>query len=261
MKIVSLHSKEDIETVLRTNLPVHIYEIGDLDDFFWPFTTWYAGQHDNFNKEILLIYNSGNTPTLLAFASDVNNMQATLQSACHLLPTKMIGHLSSGCLKALEKYYTIDTHGTFVKMINSSPDMIKHVKNTEVIRLTMSDLPGLLSLYSEAYPSGWFDQRMLETKQFFGIKKENRIVSVAGIHVYSKHYRVAAIGNVVTHPDFRNKGYCTLCISRICSSLFETVDHIGLNVQKDNFAAIKCYERNGFRTIAEYQECKLDRIS
>ena len=42
MPVVSLHEKGEIERYLRNNALIHLYELGDLDDFFWPCTTWYA---------------------------------------------------------------------------------------------------------------------------------------------------------------------------------------------------------------------------
>ena len=89
----------------------------------------------------------------------------------------------------------------------------------------------MIQLYKESYPENWFDQRMLETNQYFGVWKDDKLVSIAGIHVYSEVYRVAALGNITTHPFYRNNGYGTLVTARLCQSLSEKVDHIGLNVK------------------------------
>ena len=42
MEVVCLHDKEEIETFLRRNTFLHLYEMGDLGNFFWQYTTWYA---------------------------------------------------------------------------------------------------------------------------------------------------------------------------------------------------------------------------
>lgn len=186
-------------------------------------------------------------------------MRETLKTACHLFPVQMVGHITKECLAALETDYSIESHGTFLKMFLSSSEARLSADTSQVVCLTVDDLKDLNSLYAAASPSGWFDPRMLETRQFFGVKKKGEVVSAAGIHVYSERYRVAALGSIATHPDFRNMGYCTSCVTRLCSSLFETVDGIGLNVQKENLPAIKCYERIGFRVVAEYEECGLKR--
>lgn len=43
----------------------------------------------------------------------------------------------------------------------------------------------MLQLYAEAYPNNWFNPRMLQTKQYFGIKINNKLISIAGIVMIS----------------------------------------------------------------------------
>jgi len=42
MQAICLHNKDEIEAFLRQDPFLHLYELGDLDDFFWHHTTWYA---------------------------------------------------------------------------------------------------------------------------------------------------------------------------------------------------------------------------
>ena len=39
MQRICLHDQTTIEAVLRRNALLHLYELGDLDDLFWPYTT------------------------------------------------------------------------------------------------------------------------------------------------------------------------------------------------------------------------------
>jgi predicted GNAT family acetyltransferase len=83
-------------------------------------------------------------------------------------------------------------------------------------------------------------------------------VGVAGIHVYSERYKVAALGNVTTHPEFRGQGVATAAVAKLCRELAHTVDNIGLNVKADNPGAIASYKRLGFEIIATYEECTVE---
>jgi len=38
MHVVSLPDKGELERYLRQQTPIHLYELGDLDDFFWQHT-------------------------------------------------------------------------------------------------------------------------------------------------------------------------------------------------------------------------------
>jgi hypothetical protein len=40
--LVALHNRTEIETYARRNPLPHLFELGDLDDFYWPHTVWYA---------------------------------------------------------------------------------------------------------------------------------------------------------------------------------------------------------------------------
>jgi predicted GNAT family acetyltransferase len=123
----------------------------------------------------------------------------------------------------------------------------------------MSELTAIQSLYKKSYPENWFDPRMLETDQYFGIKEENRLVSIAGIHVYSPQYKVAALGNIATLPAYRNKGYGSQVTAKLCQSLLKEGMRIGLNVKTDNHAAIASYKKIGFKTVVSYGEFMVQR--
>ncbi len=56
MKSVCLHDKSTIEIFLRGNVFLNIYSLGDLDDFFWPYTSWYALTDSAGVQAIALMY-------------------------------------------------------------------------------------------------------------------------------------------------------------------------------------------------------------
>ncbi|MHC4104953.1 MAG: GNAT family N-acetyltransferase, partial [Planctomycetota bacterium] len=110
----------------------------------------------------------------------------------------------------------------------------------------MSNLNEITSFFEKAYPGNFFEPRMLETKQYYGIRQSGALISVAGVHVYSSRYKVAALGNITTHPNYRGKGYGRIVTAQLCKSLLNKIDHIGLNVKSDNKSAIRCYEKLEF---------------
>lgn len=116
--------------------------------------------------------------------------------------------------------------------------------------------------YGQSYPGHWFDPRMLDTGQYFGIRDAGELVCAAGIHVHSPEYGMAALGNIATRPDRRRgRGLALRATARLCQSLLSEVNVVGLNVKADNRAAIACYEKLGFKAVAEYQELMVDADS
>lgn len=132
--------------------------------------------------------------------------------------------------------------------------LLQGIDCSQVVRLTENDLEDMFGLYEEGYPGNWFNSRMLQTKQYFGLRLNHRLLSVAGIHVYSEKYKVAALGNIVTHPDYRGKGFGKAVTAKLCQSLSGHVDNIGLNVKADNDAAIALYEKSGFQIVSTFYE-------
>lgn len=261
MNYLCLHDKTDIENFLRKNVSLHIYSIGDLDDFFWPYTTWYGLKANEGISAIALMYIGHSFPTLLALSNcnEIAAMKELITSIQHLLPNRFYAHLSPGLESALGATHDLESHGKHYKMalIPRKPALEKDL--TGVIRLNKQELDAIQKLYDESYPDNWFDPRMLETGQFFGRIEKKHLVSIAGVHVYSPQYKVAALGNITTHPEHRNKGYGANVTAALCQSLCEEGMHIGLNVKTCNDNAISCYRKIGFEIIAEYDEFMIQR--
>lgn len=266
MHIESLHDKEKIEKYLLKNIGLYLYHLGDLDDFFWPYTCWYALVEDQEIHQLALLYIGGQTPVLLALTDhDEERMRLFMHLLLPLLPSRLDAHLSPWVLDILEEAYTLRSHGTHIKMLLQDAQMLQTLDTSHVIPLTACDLPAIDVLYQESYPHNSFDPRMLETGYFYGVRvpgegeRGGALQSIAGIHVYSKAYNAAAVGNVTTHPQWRGRGLGTAVCARLSQELLTKVEHIGLNVAADNVAALRCYERLGYRTIATYEEASLTR--
>ena len=254
MRVISLHRQDQIEPLLRRNVFLHIYGLGDLDDFFWPFTTWYALENDGNIQAILLLYTAFATPTIMALHDPpFTPMHELLKQTRRLLPQRFYAHLSPGCREAFGPDVRAETRGPHYKMALVNPALqIPGVERVQ--RLSIADVADLRALYALGYPENWFDPRQIETGHYYGLRVDGELVSAAGPHVYSQAQRVAALGNIVTHPRHRGQGFAAAVTARLCSELNATVDHIGLNVKADNATAIACYEKLGFQPIAEYEE-------
>jgi ribosomal protein S18 acetylase RimI-like enzyme len=256
MKAFCLHSRQEIEAFLRRDTFLHLYSIGDLDNFFWQYTTWYAlSDPHQAISEIALLYSGASLPVLLAISEEPgDDMGELLQSISPLLPKRFYAHLSGDRASIFADDYYIQPHGLHYKMALIYKDRVDAIDTSTVDPLTVSDLPELKAFYRVSYPGNSFDPRMLETGYYYAIRQDGDILSVAGVHVYSQRYKVAALGNVTTHPNFRGQGLGTAVCAKLCQDLLRTIDHIGLNVKADNASAITSYRKLGFEIIAEYSE-------
>jgi ribosomal protein S18 acetylase RimI-like enzyme len=251
--------KGEIYQFLSKNPGLQLYAIGDLDDFFFPYTTWYA-LHDNGEIQSIALLYTGMAPStlLLFYEKDPTYPAELLTSIRKLLPEKFNVHLSPGLIDLFGKENIIENYGNNYRMIlTGEPEKIADDK---IRQLTMDDLPAITGLFKIAYPENWFDSRMVETGKYFGYFDAGMLTGIAGIHVYSPGYRIAALGNIATHPDFRGRKIACKLTSTLCSDLKNSIDMIGLNVKSDNQAAIKCYRNIGFEIKSSYDECYVRNV-
>jgi len=254
MKHISLHNKDRIYTFLKKDVSLHIYPIGDLDDFFWPFTNWYGLVDNGQLREVVLLYFGQSSPTLLALSRNNARLHDLLEKIKPLLPPLFYAHLSPTVQAAFESTHSLTHHGKHQKMTLAEEATLPAAEQDEVQRISAAESDAVKSFYRTSYPGNWFDPRMLESGQYAGIKKRGKYVCIAGVHVYSTTYNVAALGNIATHPRYRDQGLATKVTAYLCRSLQREVGTIGLNVRVDNKPAIACYKKLGFKRVAEYHE-------
>lgn len=249
MSVRSVHDRAELAALLGRDPHLHAYQLGDLDDFFWPYTTWYRR-----DDAVAMIYHGGPEPTLLALHPEATTSgSAQLNALLPLLPGRFDAHLSPGAAATLTGRFTDLPHGPHLKMALTDPARLAAATPAGEV-LTRTDLPALDRLYATAYPANAFDPRMLDTGHYVGLREDGELVAVAGVHVWSPTYRVAALGNVTTHPDRRGRGLATALVAALCRRLRDSVDHLTLNVKVDNPAARAVYARLGFTVAAGYTE-------
>lgn len=256
-KVVRLYNKAEIEQFLRQNSFLHLYSIGDLDNFFWEHTTYYALKQHAQIKQIALLYTGSPLPVILGFTEKQTKLMAKLLQSIKL-PKQFYAHLSANLVEVFADNYQIKSPGLHYKMGLTNPALLDNFNPDKVSQLTIGNVRELEELYRVSYPGNWFEPRMLETGYYYGIRHGKKLVSVAGVHVYSEHYQVAALGNVTTHPLFRGQGLGACVCAKLCKQLLKKVVHLGLNVKADNLNAIRCYQKLGFEYIATFAEYALD---
>jgi RimJ/RimL family protein N-acetyltransferase len=90
---------------------------------------------------------------------------------------------------------------------------------------------------------------------FFAAEDRGKIVSLVGTHVVSTIYKLAAVGNAYTHPNYRGKGYFRTCLSAVLERLFSMgITDVVANVIQDNLPSLKGALSVGFKKHCPYWE-------
>lgn len=254
MTLVCLHDRALLAAFFGRDPALHAYALGDLDPFFWPHTQWYGLEEEGELRQAVLLYTAEDPPVVQAITDNAGEMRVLLPALLSLLPARVFLHLSPGLRPALASHYSFDLPQTHLKLALRDLARADAIPIGGVVRLGPPDADELRAFYDQSYPGHWFQARMLETGQYFGVRRDGQWASVAGVHVYSPVQRVAALGNVVTHPNWRGRGLATQTCAALCRSLRETTNTIGLNVHEDNAPALACYKALGFVPVAAYEE-------
>jgi ribosomal protein S18 acetylase RimI-like enzyme len=101
-----------------------------------------------------------------------------------------------------------------------------------------------------------FSPDMLDSGTYAGIfDTTDRLVAVAGTHLIARRAHVAAVGNVVTHPDHRRQGLGTLVCHHVTRVLLENgFERVVLNVRQGNEPAVRIYRKLGYTVTNEFVE-------
>ncbi len=258
--VQTIRDKRAIADYLRGDSALHIYELGDLDERFWPSTLWYATLADGAIEGLVMVYTGFDVPTLIALdrREDGARLCGLVRSVAQSLEGPFYAHISVGAAPALEPWWRPWSLG-MVKMLQMNRGLVPVGPDREIACLDDRDLSDIKELLEIAHPSHWFDPRLLATGYYLGLRRGRALVSMAGVHVISASYRVAALGNIATHPDYCGQGLARRTTAELCRRLSSTCDEIGLNVAHDNQAALRCYRGLGFEICDRYLEARFER--
>lgn len=231
------------------------YHLGDLDDFYFNDCQWASVYGDRPHiEDLVLIYYGCHTPTVLAFGLS-ERFDDLMHDVLDILPNRFYCHFQKQSLPLLTTRCTYHPLGTHLKMAVSTFHRVADSAHKQHIRrLTIADEQALVSLYDQQYPGNYFTPRMLQTGKYLGYTIDEELVAAAGVHVDSKHYRVAVLGNIATAETYRGKGIATALTSCLTEELLNEKKLVCLNVRADNAAAISCYQKLGFEPVHEYEE-------
>ena len=244
-----LHDLGAVERWLRRDPVLHLYELGDLDQFFVERAVFF-GHGD----AVAMLYLGYAEPALLALGAPGEPAVVALLEALHpVLPRRFHAHLAPGVAHALGPW-TGEDHGPYVKMRWARPEAVDPVSDDEVVALTPGDEGEAVAFYDRVYPEHFFDPRTLQLGGAVGARRDGRLVAAAGVHVLSDAQRVASLGNIAVDPTCRRQGLGRRLTAALCRSLASRVDTLALNVRADNGAARACYRALGFVDHATFHE-------
>ncbi|HSG98522.1 MAG TPA: GNAT family N-acetyltransferase [candidate division Zixibacteria bacterium] len=242
----------------RSDPILYAYKLGDLDPFFFDNTRWWIAERDGAIAAAALLYTAFATPVIQALTD--NQAQAGLwRELADTLPDGAHTHYRATHQEAIHERWRIDPIGLMHKMRwTGKPRASAAAPDTAAVKtLTPEDNAAIQRLQARAYPGSYFDRRLLEPGLCVGVFDGQRLLSFGACHVFSLEYRIAALGAIMTDPDFRGRGLAAAITQSLLERMRAAGVNVTLNVHSENSAAIHLYEKLGFVKHCEYREATL----
>lgn len=230
------------------------YAICDLEDREFGKTRW-GGAFDGERLVAIALEYSGLTPQPLFVMGDPDGIEALLRDVVR--PRAAYVAVLPEALEAVRTAYRLDPGPQMVRMWVDRSRFRPYPG--EVRRLLPIDIGELNRLYQLGFAS-WLPSSAIAEGVYFGMRVNGRLVAAAGTHVISPRARLAVVGNVLTHVDYRGRGFATAVTGAVTAELLRTCDQVVLNVRSDNPPALQAYRRLGYAEHARFEERLAHRL-
>jgi len=224
------------------------YALCDLDPREFPRTRWGIATQDEAPVAVAMEY-AGLSPQPLFVMGEPAAVSAILRDV--LRPRAAFLAALPAHLEAVADLYRIQAGPPMVRMWVDRAHFRPHPG--AAARLLPAEIPDLNRLYDLGF-SSWLPGDSIANGVYYGIRVGGRLVAAAGTHVISPEARLAAVGNVMTHRDFRGRGYAKTTTSAVTQELLRSCDQVILNVRSDNPPALAAYRALGYQEHCRFEE-------
>ncbi len=252
---------ERVRRLLADDPITTAYMLGDLDPMYAHYCTWWVASEDGRDTAVVLAYGGFSAPVVLTFGA-AEGIAAILDVHLEEIPQRALIHILPEHLAVVDEFYHLERLRPMVRMGLRAGGFVRDTRAAPEgyqapAKLTHRDTGDIMALFA-FYPDNFFEPHQLTAGHYYGMRTADadaKLVAVAGIHLVSKSDRVAALGNIVTHPDHRGHGLSTCCTSHLVEALLgEGIELLALNVERKNASAVRVYEKLGFRPHVTYLE-------
>ena len=239
-----------IRALLESDRPWAAYALADLEPGFREHCRWLA--REDAPPALVLLYRRADPPVIFALGT-ARRLTPLIEE---IGEPALILHVRPEALPAIETRYRVEDLRPQWRMV-LEPGEFRPVPSGDALRLGPGDVEAIRALYADGEPKGeapdFFDGSMVEQGIFRGVPEGSALVAVAGTHVVSAAESVCAIGNVYVRRDRRRRGLGARVTSAVAADALATgLRTVALNVSQQNRAALRVYERLGFRLYCPF---------
>jgi ribosomal protein S18 acetylase RimI-like enzyme len=251
--VAETSDRELLRAFLETDRLYAAYALCDLEEREFVRTRWGVASAAGRPIAVVLQY-AGYAPQPVFVMGDGGGIEATLGSL--IRPKTAYVAARPELLPAVAAHYRVEGGPPMLRMWVDRSQFRPYP--AEVERLLPVEINDLNRLYQLGY-SAWLPATAIAEGLYCGIRVGGRLVAAAGTHVIGPTARLAAVGNVMTHADYRGRGYATAVTGAVTAELLRFCDQVVLNVRADNVPALAVYRRLGYQVYTTFEERLIHR--
>jgi ribosomal protein S18 acetylase RimI-like enzyme len=230
------------------------YAICDLEEREFARTRWGLAWDGDEPVALVLEYN-GPTPQPLFLMGRRDGIEAVLRDL--IRPRLAYVAVPPAMVPAIQGAYRVEPGPTMVRMWVDKARFRPYPATVQ--RLLPVEIGDLNRLYQLGFAS-WLPPSIVADGVYYGMRVNGLLVAAAGTHGISPGARLAVVGNVLTHMDFRGRGFATAVTGAVTAELLRTCDQVVLNVRADNPPALNAYRRLGYAEHLRFEERLIHRL-
>lgn len=243
--------------LLRSLLPDRAYAayaLAQLDPGRFQLSAWYLA-HGPQGERGIVVHSASGLGRALFTEGDPDAVEAIL--SLHPGSRFSFGSLRPEHKPAVDRHFLMMRQALMLRMAVSAASF-RPVEG-DAVRLHGADVAAVNRLYSTeggptSYPASHLDEGV-----YYGVMADARLVAIAGTHVVSEAEGVAVVGNVFTHPRYRNLGFSRIATSAVTRELLQRCPLVVLTVDQANEPAVRVYRRLGYEVVCTLHESPLLR--
>ena len=242
-----------LRALLETDRLYSAYALCDLDEREFLRTRWGVAHVGGEPIAVVLQY-AGYSPQPIFVMGQSDGIEAILADV--IKPRTAYVAARTEHLAAIAANYRVDPGPAMLRMWVDAAHFRPFP--SDVRRLLPVEIGELNRLYQLGFAS-WLPASAISDGLYYGVRVGGRLISAAGTHVISPAAKMAVVGNVMTHTDFRGRGYATAVTGAVTAELLRFCDQVVLNVRADNPPALAAYRRLGYQVYVTFEERLIHR--
>ncbi|KPK48269.1 MAG: hypothetical protein AMJ77_00295 [Dehalococcoidia bacterium SM23_28_2] len=243
--IERLTDPEAIRPLLEGQRAYAAYALAYLEPRLFPYSEWWQA-HGPQGQAIVAHTRSGLGPALVTIG-DPQALDALIR--LHPGPRFTFATFQLDHLDVAQRHFVLSRPEPSLRM-SVSAETFRPAQGT-ARRLRRQDI-GAVNALQRADGFAFYSAAVLDEGVYHGVFVGRTLVAMAGTHVVAPSQGLALVGNVMTHSRYRGQGYGSIATSAVTAELLKTCPDVLLTVSTKNQAAIRIYERLGYR-----EKCRL----